>query len=381
MERPVERDSEAMTDRGIRMLVLVEDYPDLSGRVSMQYVHTRNVYYQRAGFQVTVVNFRASAGYRIDGVPVITLADYESRPQEYDILILHAANIRHHYRFLQNYGSRFSHFVFFFHGHEVLRVRQVYPRPYPFVRDSRVKAALQNVYDTFKLRFWHKYLLSVMDKSQLVFVSQWMMDQFVRFTRISPEQMRDHCHITYNGVGKTFETNSYRPDGDKEYDFVTIRSNLDGSKYCIDFVNRLAEKNPDLRFLVVGKGSFFQHYAKAPNITWQDRTLDHQQIVSVLQSARCALMPTRADAQGLMMCEMATFGIPVITSDLPVCHEALDSFGNVAMIENGDIDADIAGISRRLSAGAPYPKNDRYFSENTCRVETELLSALRGSGS
>ena len=31
-------------------------------------------------------------------------------------------------------------------------------------------------------------------------------------------------------------------------------------------------------------------------------------------------MPTRTDAQGLMMCEMAAFGIPLITSNIPVCH-------------------------------------------------------------
>ena len=32
-------------------------------------------------------------------------------------------------------------------------------------------------------------------------------------------------------------------------------------------------------------------------------------------------MPTRADAQGVMACEMATFGIPLITSNIDVCKE------------------------------------------------------------
>ena len=74
---------------------------------------------------------------------------------------------------------------------------------------------------------------------------------------------------------------------------------------------------------------YFDIYEKAKNIEWLDKTCNHNEIIKLLNEAKCALMPTRTDAQGLMACEMATFGIPLITSDIPVCHEIFDEFKNV----------------------------------------------------
>ena len=65
--------------------------------------------------------------------------------------------------------------------------------------------------------------------------------------------------------------------------------------------------------------------------------MNHDEIVEMLNLSRYALMPTRTDAQGLMMCEMAAFGIPVITSDIPVCHEVFDGFKNVFFISNDEL--------------------------------------------
>ena len=59
-------------------------------------------------------------------------------------------------------------------------------------------------------------------------------------------------------------------------------------------------------------------------------------------------MPTRTDAQGLMMCEMASIGIPLITSDIPVCHESLGNFNNVAMINNENYNLNLEEILNSL---------------------------------
>ena len=111
---------------------------------------------------------------------------------------------------------------------------------------------------------------------------------------------------------------------------------MDGSKYGIDIVNRLAQNTPKARFLLIGKGQFFRYNIKAPNLEWENRTLSHEEIAEVLQKSKYALMPTRTDAQGVMTCEMAAFGIPVITSDIPVCHEVFDGFTNTYYIDNDD---------------------------------------------
>ena len=151
---------------------------------------------------------------------------------------------------------------------------------------------------------------------------------------------------------------------------------MDGSKYCIDLVNQLAFANRDLKFLVVGKGEFFSHYEKAPNITWMNQTMNHQEIIQYMQKSRCALMPTRTDAQGLMMCEMASTGMPLITSDIPVCHEVFDEFNNVALINNESVNTDLSVLLEKLERNLPFSKNEKYYNQKTSQKEIDLLNSI-----
>ena len=96
-----------------KILVLVANYPT-SSSVSLMYVHVRNKYYLQQGMDVTVLNFKTDENYEIDGIKVISLKSYENSSERYDTLILHAVNLRNHYRFLRQYEKRFAHLVFFF---------------------------------------------------------------------------------------------------------------------------------------------------------------------------------------------------------------------------------------------------------------------------
>lgn len=354
----------------MNILVVVENYPNNNGGVTLMYVHTRNLYYKNNGINVTVLNFSAEQSYEKDGISVITLADYEKSEKTYELLVLHATNVRHHYRFLKRYGDRFPRFLFFYHGHEVLRINKVYSKPYPYVSRSRIKEFLQDCYDTFKLRIWRKYLPKVAYKSHFVFVSKWMYDEFLKHTKIPEKVLHGKTSITYNCVGETFEKECYDENAEKKYDFVTVRGNLDGSKYSVDIVNRLAFNTPNAKFLLVGKGEFFNHYEKAPNIEWRNQTMGHKEIIEILQKSRFALMPTRTDAQGLMMCEMSAFGIPVITSDIPVCHEVYDGFDNAYFIDNND---ENLTLDEYISRPSVCVKDVRFFMNYTISKELEII--------
>lgn len=358
------------------ILVAVENYPNNNGGVALMYVHTRNKAYVSSGFNVTVLNFHTNEDYTYEGIRVISLNTYLSEAQNYDILVCHAANIRHHYQFLKKYGNRFPKFVFFFHGHEVLKIHKTYSKPYPYVQTSKLKIWLQNRYDDFKLAVWRKYYVKVKDKSTYVFVSNWMLEEFLKWTKIPYEAIQSRCEITYNCIGKAFEEATYAVEEPKEYDFITVRSYLDGSKYCIDVVNRLAYANPGMKFLVVGTGAFFEHYEKAPNVIWMNQTMNHREILQYMQKSRCALMPTRTDAQGLMMCEMASTGMPLITSDIPVCHEVFDDFANVRFICNQSTDVDLKPLLDDFQNNLPYCKNDKYFNAKTSQKEIDLLNNI-----
>ncbi len=363
-----------------KILVLVTSYPGDGTGEAHRFVHVRNLHYVKRGFNLVVLDFSATQSFEYEGIRVIPPKAYSGTDEGYDLLITHQANIRHHYRFLKRHGRDFPAFVFFFHGHEVLRFKTTYPKPYSYIAKTPLKTATRDFYDTFKLFVWRNYIPKVLRKSTLVFVSEWMLDEFLKSTRITLDCISDKCRIAYNCVGELFQDGEYDWARPKAYDCVTIRNDLDGSKYCIDIVNRLAWANPSLRFLVVGRGSFFDHYEKAPNLNWMDCTLSHSEIIKVLQDSRCALMPTRCDSQGLMACEMATFCMPVITSDISACHEALDAFPNVWFFDN-DTTPDLQDILSSLETGMPYEKVDMFFSANTITREVEIFEdAIRAGG-
>ncbi len=360
----------------MKVLVAVVDYPKPDGTVSLMFVHVRNKYYIQNGIDVTVLNFNCDSDYEFDGISVISLMHYKNNPEFYDILICHAANIRNHYRFLKKYHNNFPRFVFFFHGHEILKIPKVYPAPFPYMsRWSGLRNFIQNRYDTFKLFQWRKFFLRYKEKCHLVFVSNWLYNKFLDYTKIPKDKIADRTNIIHNSVGSIFEEHAYDPVCEKKYDFITIRPCMDDSKYGIDIVNALAAYNPNLRFLVVGKGAFFNYNHKAPNLTWIERTLQHSEMLVLFNASRCGLLPTREDTQGVMACEMATYGLPLITSDIAICHEIFNEFPNVAFIKN-DIPIDLTDILNQLTAGVPYPPNDKYCYQNTVKKEIDLLKGL-----
>lgn len=355
----------------MKVLVLATDYPDNNGKVQLMYIHSRNLYYAKHGISVSVLNFSAKESYYFQGIFVITEHDYAKSTLMYDVLVCHAANIRNHYRFLKKYGKRFPKFVFFFHGHEVLRINETYSTPYPYMKSNKIiRSTLQEWYDTYKLSIWKRYYPSVRDKSVLVFVSKWMKDKFEQYVGIDLSKF--DTHIIPNSVGGVFQTLDYNTNCKKEYDFVTIRSNLDGSKYCIDVVNRLAKENLDLSFLVIGKGKYFDFYEKSENIELREQTLVHDEIPAVLDSAKCALMPTRLDAQGVMMCEMATYGIPVVTSNIDICQELSQIFNNMILINN-DEHVDLKQVLSKTVGMCDLPKSKRFLFRNTVGKEVEII--------
>lgn len=358
-----------------RILVLAADYPNNHGGVTLMYIHTRNVYYTNQGIDVTVLNFSAAQSYEYENIKVITLTDYESCGGQYDILIAHAPNVRNHYRFLKKYQDRFARLVFFFHGHEVLKITDTYSQPYSYVKKSGwLRDMMQNCYDAFKLRIWRNYYPSVVDKSDYIFVSGWMLNKFCKYTKLPQSALKDRIHIIPNSVGRVFEEQSYDKTVQKKYDFVTIRGNLDGSKYCVDVVNELARNNPDYKFLVVGRGKYFDHVEKVSNLDWMDATLKHTQIIDVLNSARCALMPTRLDAQGVMTCEMASFGIPVITSNIDICQEISKLLGNVILFDHNNTDLNMHTLEPAIQAAGNCEISHYFYAEQTLHKEVELLN-------
>ncbi len=362
----------------MKILELCGGYPDNNGSSALSYVKVRNHYYKEEGVKdIVVLNFSSPEGsYIMDDVKVISLKFYENyySNMHFDLLVCHAPNLRNHYLFLRKYQKRFPVVVFFFHGHEVLSIKKEYPKPYPYLKGRVLKRFFSPLYDKLKFRVWNNYFSKQSDNVHLIFVSEWIRAKFEEYVGVKLVNLRAQNHLIYNGVSRRFEKDSYNVSTPKFYDFITIRSNIDDPKYAVDVVNNLAWKNPQYKFLLVGKGNFFSYKEKAKNIEQIERYLTPDEVVDLLNKTKCGLMPTKNDTQGIMACEMATFGMPLITSDIDVCKVVFEGFKNVAFISNNDYNLNLSAVVTKIRPCSS--KNDKFFYNNTIVKEVIFLKSL-----
>lgn len=356
----------------MRVLVACADYPSENSR-ALQFVHVRNKYYIKAGIDVTVLNFSCSIGYEFEGINVVSLKEFKGDSDGFDVLICHAPNLRNHYRFIKEEHESFKKIIYFFHGHEIVKINDVYPKPYDFKRRGIIKYIVQGVYDCLKLYVWKKYFENEKNDNLLIFVSNSLKDDFFYYTKARKDLLEKRCRVIYNSVGEVFEKECYNEQAEKKYDFITIRSDIDNSVYCIDLVTRIAKLNPEKKFLLIGKGEYFEHNQQPENLIHINKSLKQEDLLKYIDASYCALMPTRRDSQGVMACELATYGIPVITSDLKVCKEVFEGFSNVREISDSDI---LEPLNLKIEKSCIRNKNEKYFFKDTVAIEIELLEDL-----
>lgn len=362
----------------MRVLVAVADYPTPKGKRSLYFVHTRNIHYQQEGIDVTVLNFSADERYIVDGIQVITLADYISKVDinQYELLICHAANLRNHYRFLKKYQNNFQGVIFIYHGHEILHINKYYPKAFRFHKEKFKVAFFQDIYDSIKIHIWKKYIKKNIDSIRLIFVSDWLYDLFIKEFKIKKEFIENNISIISNSIGNFFEDNQHKVENAK-YDFITIRNRFDESTYCIDIVSKLAKENPEYRFCIIGKGDYFNYNDKPDNIFLVEGELKHEEMREFLNASRIALMPTRHDSQGLMSCELASYGMPLITSNIEVCRKVFKTCPNVAFISNDE--PDLSKALEMLKINEDIEEWRQYYKENTIKKEIQYIKMYFGS--
>ena len=317
-----------------KLLILTEAYPNANNMYAMNFVHSRNKIYTSLGYHVDNLSFSATANYSIDGVNVLSGDNAKSIDlSNYQAVISHAPNIKNHIRLLRQKIKDCKKLIFIFHGHEILKINKYYPTPYDWEpKISGGRMMLQNAYDSFKLKTLKHFIEKYSERISVVYVSDWLREAAHKSIGSTL-----NCNevIIPNACGNLFFNNSYSPQENKTADIISIRP-LNGSKYAIDLIVESAINNPNLQYSLYGRGDYFKYKSIPKNITLYDKFLSHNEIPKLLDSHKAALMPTRLDAQGVMTCEMALYGIPTYTSNLKVCRDFLSSFPNVRFIDNNN---------------------------------------------
>lgn len=310
-----------------KILVLVQSYPSKERIYNMSFVHSRNKEYLKLDIELDVLNFSTKSNYEYEGVSVYTEKSIKNLSQ-YDAVVSHAPNLKNHIRFLMSHFSDIKKIVFVFHGHEILYYNSYYPTEYQW---EISKGNLRNIYDFIKIQTLKIFFN--FKKVSSIYVSDWMKQEAYKCMK-NNNSLSFKYEVINNSINTAFIQKKYNYiDHSDCGDFVTIRP-LDHSKYAVDLVVNLANNNPQFTFDIYGKGRFFEYYDCPPNVRVFDKFIEQKNIPNLLNSYKAAIMPTRLDAQGVMMCEMASYGIPMIISDLPVCREMLSNFSNCLFVRN-----------------------------------------------
>lgn len=351
-----------------KVLVLVEAYPNYDDPYPMAYVHSRNIEYIKMGFEVTVLSFSARSSYDYEGIAVIE----RSSPMEldrYGAIIAHAPNIRNHYRFFRQHPEIAERLVLFFHGHECLFINKHYPWPYWWRwREIVRRLFVSPIYDHLKTILLGRFMREA--RIRAVYVSEWMRTEAIRAMSLGELECARSI-VVPNAINRAFMDRSYIPE-QFIADFITIRP-FDSPKYGLDLVVALAENNPEREFHVYGKGRYFKRNKPPANLKVFDQFIGQEKMPALLDKYRCAIMPTRLDAQGVMMCEMASYGMPIIVSDLSICREMLGEYSNVIFVPNEEFpDIDLDGLEyRRLDDRAIV---DKFSPSKVCKEEIEFIN-------
>lgn len=361
----------------MRLLVLSEAYPTAE-RPALVYVHTRNLSYVKAGVTPVVCCFEARQPYRFDGIEVIdpATAVERLRAESVDVIAAHAPNLRHHIRWMHAHRSSWQRALLFFHGHECLRTRAYYPPPFPGMGGRR-QQVLQAAYDEVKLPvltfFLRRWLAE--GRCDLVFVSNWFHAEFEKAVKLDRRLLDGHSHVIPNGINPGILAGRHDPAAPRAT-AATIRQ-FDEPKYGIDVTIEIARRNPGAAVHVLGKGRYLTVHPPPPNVQLAGGFAAPRDLPATLDRYSCAVLPTRFDTQGVLACEVAAYGMPLVTSDIAICREVLEGFDGVHLVDNDDPEVDLLAIA---AAGVDQEHNRalalrRFGPQVTTDREIQLLRA------
>lgn len=299
----------------------------------MGFVHSRILQYKSRGHEVDVLSFSATDEYCYEGVRVVTCGSINNLTS-YSIVVSHAPNLKNHIRFLLKFSN--LPVVFVIHGHEVLIKSKYYPIPFDFEVNYLyfIKLLINNVYDYVKVLLIKQFIKYEIQKGRIIkfiFVSEWMREECLNCVKIPTSWMLSNSEIIPNPVNQAFLVKHYHKPSSPLADVICIRP-FDDPKYAIDIVMKWAIANPNKSFHIIGKGKYFDYNDIPDNVKIVSDYVPQFKIPELLDHYLMCAMPTRLDAQGVMMCEMASYGIPLFTSDLAVIEENLGKFPNVTQI-------------------------------------------------
>jgi len=359
----------------MKILVLASNYPSKQDIYNSPFIHSRCLEYKKYGHDVQVLSFLSKDDYCFEDIQVFSEKNIQLGFKP-DLIMAHAPNRTNHLRVINKMFSKIP-LMIYFHGHEIMKINKHYPEPFEKNMKKLYKVMIK---DFIKLFFLKSFLIKKLKQGNLhiVFVSEWMRKTAFDDLKLNKKEMlflNSNSTVIANPANSVFLNNSFQYENEKIADFITIRP-FDNPKYAIDIVYKVAKDNPKFIFHVYGEGTYFDAKEILANLKVFKKFIVQKEIPKLLNKYKYALMPTRLDSQGVMMCEIASYGMPIFTSDIPICHEMLDGF-KVAYIQNSiEKVQNLSQLLIQLEALPPQIDRNRFNASHLIGKELEIADKM-----
>lgn len=363
----------------MRIAVLAPGYPSDAVPYNYAFVHARCQLYAARDEIVAAFALGTTDAYELDGVSVTVAARDPLRRaiQEFrpDVLAIHAPN----FRTIPIARSLRCPQVSWVHGHEALfNLSSVeYGRTRMQRAAKWAKVIPRNLVQLATLR---RFLTA---QSRIVFVSRWIHHAAERHTL----QRYPNALVIPNPVDTDLFT--YRLDTANRCRGITARS-LSSTKYGIDVAIRAFTGNDGATLDIVGRGSLETRYRRLINRLGANARLltnwfPHRDMPDLFADYGFFVAPSRAETQGVTMCEAMACGLPVIASRVGGIPEYVSHDVEGLLVPPNDPAALRAAVDRLISDPKRYEALSlaaRRRVETQCShtvVAEQELSLLRGA--
>jgi glycosyltransferase involved in cell wall biosynthesis len=205
---------------------------------------------------------------------------------------------------------------------------------------------------------------AIMKSRYIIYPSKWAADYSIQYYKTTPAKVKVlQFGSNIQAPNKVPERN-YK--GRLDFLFLGVDWVRKGGEIALETLIQLKNKGYDVKLIVCGCVPPKKHVL-IEVIPFLDKNIDEDNVKlrSLLSTSHFLFLPTRAECYGIVFCEAAAYGLPVITTD---------TGGVTSIVENGingfalEIDASIDDYVTKIMELLNYPEKINAIS-NAARVK------------
>lgn len=311
----------------MNIAIMSELYPSKDNIYSASYVHVRVLEYIKCGHTCIVYKLNKNQNIRYVFENVIVYQGNEKylkihmEKNNFEVIVMHAPNPDEKYYVMKYFNS--SKVICWMHGLDSVSGAFTYPYSGNFIFHP-IRFLFRLKEDYRKIISWRKFIKE--KNPRIVVVSNWLKKEASSFIGV---KLKNTIRIP-NHIDEDIFKFKKREGVIKK--IVCIRPHASG-KYAIDIAIKAFEDSK-YQLDIIGVGKLLHRHRELAtklnsNINFIEKLFPKEELKKEFDKYDLAIMPTRHDTHGVIVCEMLMSGLPVITSEIGMGNSEYKTRGSV----------------------------------------------------